>query len=593
MECGVQKLDKAEPCSLDANSSSSSLRNSLHALLEELTAAATKQDQGGEEFADKIRSDLEEIMEDASLLFRMLSPLHLTCTTPAAQEQQQRSTTCILQDTSLIKVLTRVEAIQTPLLVLLLQKLPELATDDYDFGVTEMLLEDTDTDTAKQQVDVIVTIDISQLPRLIVSHIRWIDGHIVSPEALTETALQCLTVLSSSGTTDNPVTRAIQLDLISLLPDIVGYNQVGLIENVVEALQECRGDDPTLLVPCLDALSSLPLTAEQLEGTVRDALAALESVPRLELPAIIRYLVHHVPTSAAAGGDLCKEVICEIRKMELGEKGNEDDSVYDGNESGRKRMMDESRNAEALTLEALSQGMQYRSDFTDSLLSAIQKSSFFEHGPSDIWLMMCCAYASHNRSKVRSLFRQKAASGAFNVEIVKIAIVDNGAALSFLFHSSVIDLCDILVRSSEKLARELGGVMYNLLFAEYTDPIQRQEIIGALVTHIGSGYLPETDIAMEVLAKLTRDTISATGGGESLRPFIPFFTSLLDFIQQLTPSQVRKLFIILFAVGDDGTMDNSASAGGYDDVHIVIRKHLSQRAISMKQIVSTSISVFL
>jgi hypothetical protein len=61
----------------------------------------------------------------------------------------------------------------------------------------------------------------------------------------------------------------------------------------------------------------------------------------------------------------------------------------------------------------------------------------------------------------------------------------------------------------------------------------------------------------------------------------------------MTPSQVRRLFLLLFAVGgsDGDGSDPMGSAtrragGTCDDVHIVIRKHLSLAPFAMKRIVS-------
>ena len=77
----------------------------------------------------------------------------------------------------------------------------------------------------------------------------------------------------------------------------------------------------------------------------------------------------------------------------------------------------------------------------------------------------------------------------------------------------------------------------------------------------------------------------------ALRPYTPFLTSMLDHLHHMTPCQVRRLFLILFAVGDgdgkdiDGT-GSSMSGGACDDVQIVIRKHLSLSPFAMKRIVS-------
>ena len=92
----------------------------------------------------------------------------------------------------------------------------------------------------------------------------------------------------------------------------------------------------------------------------------------------------------------------------------------------------------------------------------------------------------------------------------------------------------------------------------------------------------------------------------ALRPYTPFLTSMLDHLKSMSSSQVRRLFLLLFAVGygdgDEGEGSQlgavSAAGGGgagcaCSDVHIVITKHLSLAPYSMKRIVSlTAVCIF-
>ena len=76
-------------------------------------------------------------------------------------------------------------------------------------------------------------------------------------------------------------------------------------------------------------------------------------------------------------------------------------------------------------------------------------------------------------------------------------------------------------------------------------------------------------------------------GAAALRPFTPFLTSMLDHLHHMTPSQVRRLFLLLFAVGDeedDGGAGPSSMGNSVTD--IVIRKHLALASFEKKRIVS-------
>ena len=584
---------------LDVGCTPNSFAHSLFGLLQELSSVNRKNDDDSDhddnttgdegviaELEEKIEKGLEKLLESRASLICALLPLsnssskHLQRDDNLKDDKNQSSNDGHLNDAencnpsssnaeemetaydvSLVKVLLRLERMQTSILKILLQKLPELMLVDND--------DDGDGD-----------IGSGHLAKMILSHIRWMDQIIVNPSVIVDTALQCLSlfVQQDLGEDSNSEVRALQLDLIALMPDILGNcapqhdgsdDQKTL---VVDALREIRSDDPTLLIPCLDALSNMQLTSCQLEETIKDTLLALQSADCSDLPAIVRFLVHHVPSSSSS--TLCIETMEALRFMRLGE----DNSKANNGNHGAKASESTS---EALMLEALSQGLQYRSDLAETLLSLIQKSN--ENGTADVWLLLCCGSSPHNRKRVHSIFRQKASSGLLSTYMLKDAIVDNGASLSFLFHSSIIGLCDALVRAPEKLAREIGSLAYFLLFFEYTDPIQRQEIIGALVTHVGSGAELEVDTALEILTSLTNETIRSTGGSESLRPFAPFLLSLLDYIPQMSTTQIRQLFLILFLIGD---ISSSGSSGGFDEVQIVIRKYLSQNNFSMKRIVS-------
>jgi Fanconi anemia group D2 protein len=238
-------------------------------------------------------------------------------------------------------------------------------------------------------------------------------------------------------------------------------------------------------------------------------------------------------------------------------------------------------------------------------MTRIKKTQSTDHLASDIWLLLCCAVAPHNKSQVKTIFRSKAASGGFIPDLIGEAIRGNGRALSHLFSSSALDLADGLVRSPEAEARGLGGFLYSEMFEEFHDPVQRQEVVGSLVTHVASGgSSDEIDSAMKVFSRLVEDdSTSAQSNGStdvadatsSLRPFRPYLSSLLDYVRGMTSSQLRRLFMVLLMVGDDGDNDmdgpRKVGVGGCDDVQIVIRKYLAMPSAFLKRIVGRTSSL--
>lgn len=60
-------------------------------------------------------------------------------------------------------------------------------------------------------------------------------------------------------------------------------------------------------------------------------------------------------------------------------------------------------------------------------------------------------------------------------------------------------------------------------------------MVGALISHTGSGVSSEMDEALGALVKLTSTPVKAL----RLKKFMPFIQGLLDFIKALTDAQVR------------------------------------------------------
>lgn len=604
-------------CQLLPTVTPSTLRSSLAALLSEMSKNGIDPDN------ERVLESMQQIVagslsgehddrNNSNISLRtMLLPLYRKRTPdntvqPMSQMSQQYSTMIqdgksdnnifIVESYSLIKVLLRVDILQSTLLTTLIQMLPELASMFQNDANNQLQLQSAPHNNNED------------IPRLIFSNIRWLD-HIVDSSTLTTAFVECLTVLSSSSSTCGK-TRGILLDAIATLPDVLndygssmshtndknnneddgdgegGSSQSG---TVLATLQLLRVEDPTLLIPCLDAIGSLPLSEQQLEDVTRDAMEALSTVDSWGLPALTTFLINHCPRGMA------RDVVEEIRKLPLGSiDGDDDGDNGGGGEDGTTRGGGSTNGSEALMIESLSRGMTHRSDITANLLKAIKETARGHHPPADIWLLACCASAPHNRTQVKSVFKSKANDGGFTSQLLRTSLCGNGVALTSLFATSLCDMADGLLRSSDSASCELGVILYEILFEEFKEPMQRQEIVGSLVTHVGSGVgekHSEVDAAMRVFSSIVEKKGGDGGeeecGATALRPFTPFLTSLLDHLSLMTPSQVRRLFLLLFSVGgddDDGAMARSSGSMGGSACDIVIRKHLSLAPFAKKRI---------
>lgn len=565
-------------CQIDASSNPSTLRSSITALLEEMSK------NGIDPKNERVLADLAEMISSNDQMTRkMLLPLYRVRTSDNqncfSQFTQPEETMgdgdddaeIIVESSSLVKILLRVDVLQSTLLTALVQKLPELAASEEQHGNNDV-------------------------PRLIFSNIRWLD-HIVDTSALTMTFVECLTVLASSSSSCER-TRQILLDAISTLPDILNDYSALVISNnndddaangeeeqssILATLQHLRVEDPSLLIPCLDAVGSLPLTDSQFEDVTRDALEALANVERWALPALTTFLMNNCPQGSSS---LADEVIEEIRKLPLGKENYNDDYAMDTSPNCGGR-----NDSEAVMIESLSRGFAHRSDLSSALLKAIKETTQGNHLPADIWLLACVATANHHKAKVKSIIRSKANNGGFTSQLLRQSLSGNGTALTSLFSTSLCEIADGLLRSSDNVACELGVTLYEILFQEFKDSMQRSDVISSLVTHICSGVgvkEAEVDAAMRVFSCIID---KGDDGRHALRSFNPLLLGMLEFLHQMTTSQVRRLFLLLFAAGGEKNGDmtsglgNSSGVGGAcDDIQIVIEKNLSHANIANKRI---------
>ena len=669
-------------CRLDTDLSSSTVRSSLFALLRELSTNAVDGDAGGtiDPRNERILKDLEDVIANNGFIYdnnntggnnnnnnnsrcslrRMLLPMYRIRTTTVASSakaddnvtlsqryfelsqfsqspedndhvlvveqgsspgasmtDKRRRTKVIMESSSLIRILLGVDVLQSTLIAGLLRKLTEIASS-FSFASNNNNNNNDDGNTSSNDNDE------EDVPRLILSNIRWLD-HIVDYTTLTESFVECLTVLASmSASCDR--TRGILLDVIGTLPDILGDSNNlcfsssngrttstkkkkkeeggnDAIEEdndeddsypILATLQHLRTQDPSLLIPCLDAIGTFNLSPEQNVRVVRDALEALSNVDVDDddsggLPALTTFLMNYCPTTKGGGStmggggrSMTKDVIEEMRKLPLG---------------GGPLSSSVTAASSCLVIESLSRGFAHRQDMTMTLLKCIKETPPGDHPTTDIWLLACCASAPHNRSKVLSLVKSKAIAGEFTSRMMRESLSGNGIALTSLFGTSLCELADGLLRcpSSSSLssdssmgggggaACDLGVTLYEILFEEFHEPMQRQEVVGSLVTHVGSGVSVksgEVDAALRVFCGI----VDKTDGTAALRPFTPFLTSMLDHLHNMTPSQIRRLFLLLFAVGGNDEEGGDGNNRASDDVHIVIRKHLSLTPFAMKRI---------
>ena len=280
-----------------------------------------------------------------------------------------------------------------------------------------------------------------------------------------------------------------------------------------------------------------------------------------DLPSILRFLLEHLTAESAP------KVISALRTAlslefltEAGGKGGGD--VAD----------------QALVLDALLSSLRLRAGLGSLLighLEAVKRAA--DHKPIDWWLLTALTTASDAKSRARTskLLSDRGAKAMFKPALVRAAICGHGVALRPHFAVQLSLAAGLVRNTTSANARALGGEVYQALFAEYSEPYERQEIICAMLTHAGSGAASEVDAALRVLVEL------ASRDPAGVAQFSSFLTGVLDYLDGLSVSQARLAFELFARIAYDAHSGASRLA---DELQITIRKQLTSTAPRYKSL---------
>uniref|UniRef100_A0A0B7AU15 Fanconi anemia group D2 protein n=1 Tax=Arion vulgaris TaxID=1028688 RepID=A0A0B7AU15_9EUPU len=172
----------------------------------------------------------------------------------------------------------------------------------------------------------------------------------------------------------------------------------------------------------------------------------------------------------------------------------------------------------------------------------------------------------NHKKAVESLVRNKIRAGILTEELMRTVFVSYTQVVREYF-PSILSLAQVFIRSSEPAVCSMGSTIYKLAFTSF-DAYYKQEIVGNLVTHIGSGFSSEIEASLDILTELVMNHLQA------MSKFAVFVKGVLDYLDHnhLTIAQIRNLYLLLAQLAF-----NDAQSGQYlqDDLHIIIRKQLT------------------
>uniref|UniRef100_A0A8C5AFA7 FA complementation group D2 n=1 Tax=Gadus morhua TaxID=8049 RepID=A0A8C5AFA7_GADMO len=381
------------------------------------------------------------------------------------------------------------------------------------------------------------------VPRVIINQLKWLDRVLDSKELATK-LMELVSVA--------PV--EVQRDVITSLPEILDDSQHN---DVARELKALLLEKTQLTVAILDTLSSLNLSSALLAEVRGVVTATLTAVQLDDLPVVVKFILHSVSASDAYE-------VSDLRlKLELDQW-----AVSPVLKASQKRLKGRTPapTVKRRCVRSLKHPAEvYLTQFLPTLPSVLQVIDVL------LLLILHATNANHSRRGAERLLRLKARAGLITEELLQRTF--KGYVMRGFF-PSIRALAQSLLRSPDTAVVPFGGHMYRLSFITF-DSYCQQEVVGSLVAHVCSGVGGEVDVALELLCGLGAEHPS------EMVLYAVFVKGILDYMDHLTPRQIRRLFQVLSRLAFGAP---SLGCSIQDDMHIVIRKQLSSTVPKYKRI---------
>nr|KAJ3422719.1 Fanconi anemia group D2 protein [Polyrhizophydium stewartii] len=476
-----------------------------------------------------------------------------------SQMDSPETLAALLGETTLARMLLGIDSLQPFVVQRLLEKLAEFTAHD-------------------------ITNTGANVPKMIIKQLCWLD-YIVDSGAMLEKLVEVLQIAS----------HEVQIELVGSIPEMVVDSEH---QRASLYLIDLMTQVPDLTRAVLDTLTSLSMDEDALAAVRERCIDKLESADLDTLPVVIRFLLHLVSPESAPGAirrirmRLSMDAIANVLRMEAKEV-----------EVGRSKGKKPERQPQALILESIRTSLQTRPFLQDAWLRAIsdiETPSMFR--PLDMLVVIVVySLSMSHRKKAQAVVKKKALTGDLTPALIRRTLADHGASIpgqvtqtaapppsaASSYFNSILGLADFMLSTALESCHDLCIEVYAGLFRA-SDVVGRQQVIASLATHIGTGIDFNITVSLNVLLDLSRNE------PENVTPFSIFIKSILDHLDKLSMSSVRKFFEVLSnlaVLSDNESFDPSAGAQvvSYEssiltDLHIVIRKQLGGSDRKYKQI---------
>ncbi|XP_057956644.1 uncharacterized protein LOC131149872 isoform X3 [Malania oleifera] len=437
---------------------------------------------------------------------------------------------------SLMRHLLLVPSIQLDLQIMLLEKLPEYFDVVPECDKTAAILEN----------------DIS---RLILSQFRWLD-FLVDSNSFTEKLLQVLSICPLN----------LKKEIIGSLPEIIGDKND---RAVVDYLEKILREDSNVIVPVLDSLSNLNLDDQLQEQVITIALSCIGIIDEDQMPYLLRFLLlSATPVNA-------RRIISRIREQVKFVSVSSSDAMHQNKLKGKSPL----DNSEASILDSLRSGLQFKNKLCEEILKELKSlEKPQDHKVIDIWLLMLIYMNGKSLQKnVEKILKKKIIEGFIQEGLFDQCIRGSKALVQDYF-PLFLSLSEYLLACKETKAREFGIHMYTCLFEGFVDTYSRQEVLGALVAHVGSG------ISFEVGSALDTMILLASKLSQEMVPLSSHINGILDYLEGFSIENLHKVYDVFghLALWAKSTADSFGSSFA-NELFMIVRKQISNPDMKYKK----------
>ncbi|XP_077243736.1 fanconi anemia group D2 protein isoform X2 [Tasmannia lanceolata] len=432
---------------------------------------------------------------------------------------------------SLVRVLLLVAPIQVQLQHLLLEKLPEYFHKD-----CAPLIED-------------------DVARLILNHFRWLD-FLVDSKGFTDKLLEVLSICPLQ----------LKKEIIGSLPEMVGDQND---ESVVSALERMLQEDSEIVAPMLDTFSNLNLDDQLLDQVVTIALSCIRTIDAEHMPILLRFLL------LSATPVNVQRIISQIREhLKLA-------CVLDPRAARHKKVKGKSlaNNAEASILEALRSSLRFKNILCEVILKELKGiGKPRDHKVIDVWfLMLIYTNGGALQKSVEKIIKKKVIDGCFREALFDQCVRGHRELVQDYF-PSFLSICEYLLACKEQPSRDFGVYMYTSLFEEFVDTYSRQEVLGALITHIGSGISYEVNSALETMILLTSKY------SQELLPLSSYINGILDYLEGFNDENLHQVYEVFshLALSARSNADSVGSSIA-NELLMILRKQVGNPDLKYKK----------